>query len=49
MKLLFDENVSHKLVAILAGEFPGSTHVREIGLRAAEDGQIWDHAVHTVS
>jgi predicted nuclease of predicted toxin-antitoxin system len=44
VKLLFDENVSHKLVGILAHEFPGSAHVRDVGLRAAEDGQIWDHA-----
>jgi predicted nuclease of predicted toxin-antitoxin system len=44
VKLLFDENVSHKLVGILAHEFPGSVHVRDVGLRAAEDGEIWDHA-----
>lgn len=44
MKLLFDENVSHKLVGILAHDFPGSAHVTDIGLRAAEDRQIWDHA-----
>jgi len=44
VKLLFDENLSHKLVGILAREFPGCAHVREIGLRAAEDRQIWDHA-----
>lgn len=28
----------------LAGEFPGSTRVRSIGLRGAEDRQIWDYA-----
>jgi predicted nuclease of predicted toxin-antitoxin system len=44
VKLLFDENISHKLVEILAQEFPGSAHVRDVGLRAAEDDQIWDHA-----
>ena len=44
MKLLFDENVSHRLVGDLASEFPGCAHVRGIGLRAAEDRQIWDHA-----
>jgi predicted nuclease of predicted toxin-antitoxin system len=44
VKLLFDANVSHKLVGILAHEFPGSAHVREVGLRSAEDSQIWDHA-----
>jgi predicted nuclease of predicted toxin-antitoxin system len=44
VKLLFDENLSHNLVGILAREFPGCAHVREIGLRAAEDRQIWDYA-----
>jgi predicted nuclease of predicted toxin-antitoxin system len=44
VKLLFDENVSHKLVGVLAHEFPGSAHVREVGLRAAEDTRIWDYA-----
>ena len=44
MKFLFDENVSPTLVGILAREFPNCTHIRDIGLRGAEDGQIWDHA-----
>lgn len=44
MTLLFDENLSHKLVGILTHEFPGSTHVRDIALRGAEDSQIWNHA-----
>ncbi|MGH9255975.1 MAG: DUF5615 family PIN-like protein [Vicinamibacterales bacterium] len=44
MKLLFDANVSHRLVSALATEYPGSTHVRDVGLRSAEDAQIWHHA-----
>ncbi len=44
MKLLFDANVSHKLVDALASEYPGSAHVRDVGLRGAEDRQIWDQA-----
>ncbi len=44
MKLLFDANVSHKLVPDLASEYPSSSHVRDVGLRGAEDRQIWDHA-----
>ena len=44
MKLLFDENVSPRLAHTLAGEFPGSTHVRNAGLRGAEDRQVWDYA-----
>jgi len=46
VKLLFDANLSHKLVGILAHDFPDCTHVRDIGLRAAGDGQIWNHARH---
>ncbi len=44
MKLLFDANVSHKLVRALASEYPASAHVRNVGLRGAEDYEIWDHA-----
>jgi len=44
VKLLFDENLSPRLVGILEKEYPGSTHVRDVGLRGAPDGQIWDHA-----
>ena len=44
MKLLFDENLSHALVGILAHDFRESAHVRDVGLRAAEDRELWDHA-----
>ena len=44
MKLLFDENLSHRLVRVLASEYPGSAHVRDVGLRGAQDHQIWNHA-----
>ena len=44
MKLLFDENVSPKLAGLLADEYPGSTHVRDIGLKGAPDRLIWEHA-----
>ncbi len=44
MKLLFDENLSHKLVASLADTFPDSVHVRDIGLKAADDIEVWNHA-----
>lgn len=35
MKLLFDENLSHKLVRTLEDLFPDSEHVRDLGLKAA--------------
>ena len=41
MKLLLDENVSPHLVAALSDEFPGSVHVRDIGLARASDAAIW--------
>lgn len=31
MKLLFDENLSHQLVEIVAHEFPDCAHIRDIG------------------
>lgn len=43
MKLLFDENLSPKLPQLLASEYPGSVHVREIGPRGTDDQQIWDY------
>jgi len=44
VKLLFDEDVSPKLVGLLEEEYPGSAHVRDLGLKGAPDGRIWDHA-----
>jgi predicted nuclease of predicted toxin-antitoxin system len=44
MKLLFDQNLSHRLVAQLATEFPGSQHVRDVGLAAASDPAVWAYA-----
>ena len=44
MKLLFDENLSHKLPAIMATVFPGSMHVRQCGLKGFPDGDVWKFA-----
>ncbi len=44
MKLLFDENISPRLVILLADIFPHSIHVRDVGLKAADDGLVWEHA-----
>ena len=44
MKLLLDQNLSFKLVAALHDVFPGSNHVRPLGLDAADDRTIWDYA-----
>jgi predicted nuclease of predicted toxin-antitoxin system len=44
VKLLFDENLSHKLARRLADVFPNSIHVRDIGLKASDDPLVWDYA-----
>jgi predicted nuclease of predicted toxin-antitoxin system len=44
VKLLFDENLSHKLARHLSDIFPDSIHVRNIGLKAADDPLVWDYA-----
>ncbi len=44
MKLLFDENLSPRLVAGLSDVFPESTHVRDVGLARATDAAIWRYA-----
>jgi predicted nuclease of predicted toxin-antitoxin system len=45
LKLLFDANLSPKLVGRLAGLFPGSVHVFDTGLaRFTTDEDIWEYA-----
>ena len=43
--LLFDENLSHKLPAKLADVYPGSAHVRHVGLLGAGDERVWEYAL----
>ena len=44
MKLLFDQNLSPRLPRLLADIYAQSVHVREIGLRDANDVVIWEYA-----
>lgn len=44
MKLLFDQNLSFKLVQKLAVIYPGSNHVRLLGLDQADDEMVWEYA-----
>ena len=44
MKLLFDENLSPRLVRLLGDLFPNSVHVRDVGLNAADDPVVWKYA-----
>ncbi len=44
MRLLFDENISQRLVALVSEYFPGSLHVEIVAARGATDTRIWDFA-----
>lgn len=44
VRLLFDENLSPRLVRDLADLFPQSAHVRDLQLQSAPDEDIWRRA-----
>jgi predicted nuclease of predicted toxin-antitoxin system len=44
VKLLLDQNLSHRLVKLLEPEFPGSAQVSFLKLDTASDVQIWEYA-----
>ena len=45
MKLLFDQNLSRKLVNRLADIFPDASHVQFHELKEASDSEIWEFAL----
>jgi len=44
VKLLFDQNLSHRLVKLLADIYPDSEHVRQLGMTRSDDEGIWEYA-----
>lgn len=44
IRLLFDENLSVRLVYTLARTFPGSAHVDAVDLTGKRDEEIWAYA-----
>ena len=44
MKLLFDQNLSPRLIRALQDLYPDSCHVRDFGLEAADDSVVWAFA-----
>lgn len=44
VQLLLDENLSEHLLPGLTARFPGSTHVRALGMGGATDSAIWEFA-----
>ena len=45
MRLLLDQNLSHRLVRSLSELFPNSVHVRDVGLARADDDAVWAYAL----
>jgi predicted nuclease of predicted toxin-antitoxin system len=44
MKLLIDENISHRMLSIIEEYFPGSVHVKNISEAPVSGRFIWEHA-----
>lgn len=44
MKLLFDQNISFRIISKLRDTFPEAFQVRELGLENATDHEIWKYA-----
>lgn len=44
MKLLLDQNISHRVVAQLIQACPGTEHVAYLGMGGALDDAIWNYA-----
>lgn len=44
MKLLWDQNLSPRLVNSLADLFPDSMHVRDLAMARADDDRVWAFA-----
>lgn len=44
MKLLFDQNISHRIIKLLADEFSGCSQIRQLQLENKTDKEIWTFA-----
>ena len=44
MKLLFDQNISFRILRLLPAEFAGCLHVKSVGLNDCNDSDIWKFA-----
>lgn len=44
MKLLFDQNISYRIVRLTSAYFPQAQHINSLGLQGAMDDKIWQFA-----
>lgn len=47
MKLLFDQNISYRIIKIIAEVFPDAKQLKELGLQGMTDKQLWNYAIVT--
>ncbi|MFH0867296.1 MAG: DUF5615 family PIN-like protein [Bacteroidota bacterium] len=45
MKLLFDQNISFRLIKKISSLFPEAVSVKEVGLENSADSAIWNYAI----
>jgi predicted nuclease of predicted toxin-antitoxin system len=46
MRLLFDQNISFRIVNRLIDSFPDCKHISQVGLSDYEDQEIWEYALN---
>lgn len=44
MKLLFDQNISYRIIGKISQYFSGSKHISECGLMNCSDSEVWEYA-----
>jgi predicted nuclease of predicted toxin-antitoxin system len=44
VKLLLDENLSERIIPHILDLYPGSTHVKAVGLETSKDELVWEWA-----
>ena len=44
IKLLFDQNISYKIISRVEDIFPNSSHIARLNLDKASDRKIWEYA-----
>ena len=45
LRFLLDENLSERLLPSLQSAFPGSVHVRQLGMAGTADVALWETAI----
>ena len=44
MKILFDQNISYRIVGLVSDKYPEAKHINHVGIDDATDNSIWNFA-----